>query len=293
VTVRYIERFDSIAGDISYTFSLRNYEAQEELAFRTAYSPGIAADYAHDHLGYSRASKGLATISIRATSVETSEANLEAEIDEAQGELENIGVGYLYRLESDGSTRRRCIARVEARPSITRAGFQSVHMPMIFKFTRLTDWFATSATTGSATVTTSPYLLTVTNAGNIWVKSGFVLTLTALAAAGLTNPSVRNYTTGQTVSSTRGSQVPYSSWKLDSGVGVSFSRATGLLIGSVTSWIGASGMGNRSYRNDSALVTLGTQQGLLWLKPGANQIEISVDGTPNYSLAYTFNGAFV
>lgn len=202
-------------------------------------------------------------------------------------------MGYLYRLESDGSTRRRCIARVEARPSITRGGFQSVHMPIIFRFSRLTDWYATSATSGSATVTTNPYMLSVTNAGNIWVKSGFVLTLTALTAAGLTNPSVRNYTTGQSVTSSRDSQVPYSSWKLDSGVGVSFSRATGLLIGSVTSWIGASGLGNRSYRNDNSLVTLGTQRGVLWLKPGVNQIEISVDGTPNYALAYSFNGAFV
>ena len=55
----------------------------------------------------------------------------------------------------------------------------------------------------------------------------------------------------------------------------------------------AAGLGNRSYRNDNSLVTLGTQRGVLWLKPGVNQIEISVDGTPNYALAYSFNGAFV
>ena len=291
MVVRYIEKFESIAGDLSYAFSLNNYEAQEEQAFRTAYSQGIAADYAFDHVGYRMASKALSTISIRATSVETSEANLEAEIDEAQSECERIGLGYLYRLESDGSTRRRCLARCEGKPSFTRGGFQSVHMPIIFRFTRLGDWQATSATTGAGTITSSPSLLTVTNAGNLWVKSGFVLDLTAITAAGLTDPSVFNQTTGQRISTTRDSGVAYASVRFDGGKGAYYARP-GFYIGG-TAYIGAAGIGPKTYRNDNALATLGTQEGVLWLKPGANQLSIEVSGTPNYTYSYTFNGSYV
>lgn len=290
MVVRYIEKFESIAGDLSYAFSLNNYEAQEEQAFRTAYSQGIAADYAFDHVGYRMASKALSTISIRATSVETSEANLEAEIDEAQSECERIGLGYLYRLESDASTRRRCLARCEGKPSITRAGFQSVHMPIMFRFTRLSEWQATSATTGSATVTTSPYSLTVTNAGNLWVKTGFTIDLTAITAAGITDPSVFNQTTGQRVSTTRDAGVAYASVRFDGGKGVYYARP-GFYIGG-TAYIGAAGIGSKTFKNDNALATLGTQQGVLWLKPGVNQLLIEVGGTPNYSLSYTFYGSY-
>jgi hypothetical protein len=293
MAIRYVEKFTSLDGGTSYTFSLRDFEWEPVQSVRNAFSPGIGADFAHDHLGYGAASVGVSRETIRTKPVNTTTALMEAEIDSARGTCLRIGLGKLWLLNSDG-TRRWAYARIADMPKFDiRWGRSSRSAPLIFTFERLSPWFAESATTGSATVSSAPYLLTLTNAGNAYVKTGLVITLTALSAAGLTNPGIQNLTTGQLVTTSRDSEVPHSSVRFDGGVGVTYSRATGLVIGSPTSWIGASGVGNRYYRDDNGLVTLGTQQGVLWLKPGANQLLVLCDGVPDFSLSYTFNGAYL
>lgn len=195
MTVRYPSRFVSTDATMTYEFSLNQMEAQFEQAMRTPMSVGVGSDFAHDHLGYGLAPRDVGSIRIRTISVETSEANLESEIDEARSECFRIGKGWLYRVNQDAS-EQRCLARLRGMPSWTRAGYQSVHMPLIFDFVQLSDWQSTSATTGSQVIDTPNESVTITNAGNLPVYDiTFRLRNTGTTRA--TSPILFNTTTGQ------------------------------------------------------------------------------------------------
>lgn len=202
MTLRYVEKFENIAGTISYTFSLHGMEAQFEQTLRAPRGIGVGANYAHDHLGYGISPKDPGRIRVRCISVETTEALLEAELDEARAECYRIGLGYLYRLDSDGSTRRRCLARLESMPGWTRTVGQFVHAPLMFDFVQLSDWMATTATTGSQTIDTPLESVTVNNPGNLPVTS-VVWRLRNNGTARASRPVLFNTTTGQYMASLR------------------------------------------------------------------------------------------
>lgn len=292
-TIRYVEKFENIAGTISYTFPLNGYEAEIAQPFRTPLSIGVGADYAHDHLGYGLAPRDPGRIRIRALAVESSEANLEAEIDEARAECYRIGLGYLYRLDSDGSTRRRCLARIASMPTITRAVGQFVHMPIIFDFIQLSDWFATSATTGTeAGVTANSKAVTIANGGNLPVRSGLVFTLTANAAAGWGPITIENTTTGQALVTTRVAETDGATLVIgnpDYAVEYNSGRSS-LVVGQSGRYVGKAVVGNHAARNDYALITL--SDGFLYLEPGNNSFVITMAGSPNYDFDYSFYAAY-
>lgn len=287
-TYSYPEKFENIAGTVSYAFSLALMEAQFEQSLRVPLGIGVGADYAHDHLGYGVSPKDPGSIRIRAMSVEDTPALLEAEVAEALSECLLIGKGYLYRLNED-STRQRCLARLRSMPSVTRSGFQDRHQPILFDFMKLGDWHATSATSGSATITADPTPVSITNAGNLPVKTGLVLTLEALAASGFANPQIWNQTNNTRVSTTRDSVAIGSQWKIgEPDFAVTSSAYPNLVIGKSGRHIGRAVVGNRNYANDYSLVTV--TNGFIWLSPGVNQLLVS--GVTNASLSYSFYGSF-
>lgn len=270
---RYIERFDSIDGAISYTFPLAQAQQQIEQAYRTPLTPGVGANYAYDHLGYGVSPKDPRRISIRALHHESSQANLQTEIDEAQAECYRIGLGYLYRLDVDGSTYRRCIARLTSAPSITFDGnFQFGVAPVVFNFVGLSDWYATSQTTGSRSVSAGQTAVTITSPGNIPVFSGIVFTLTFTAVT--TYVVIRN--------TTNGSEMRWDGYADVDDVLV-FGNPDGFVGHGGPSFeigggdIGAGELGADIYPNDFASVTLG-DSGFVYLEPGANQIIVETDG---------------
>jgi hypothetical protein len=197
MSTRTITKFENIAASISYTFPLHLYEAQEEQQLRTSFSVGVGANYAHDHLGYAAAPKSPGIISIRALAKESSQANLEAEIDEARGECYRIGLGYLYRVDADGSTTRRCLARVSAMPGMTiNVNSQFGISPMVFQFEKLSDWMADTATTGSQTIDAGNESVTVNNPGNLPVYAS-IWRLRNNGTTRAEHPVLFNSTTGQ------------------------------------------------------------------------------------------------
>jgi len=291
MATRMIERFDSIDGTLSYTFLTNKAEHQIEQVFRTPLSSGVGANYAHDHLGYGTSPKDPRRITVRGLLYGSSATNLQTAVDEATSEIERIGKGWLYRLDVDGSTYRRCLARPTGAPSVTFNGdFQFGIMPTSFGFIGLSDWQATTQTTGSGSLSAYQTFITITNAGNIPVRTGIIFTLTAVTAGGWSNPEIRNMTTGEAISSTRDSAYVGDIWKIgDPDYKVGYGLAS-MIIGKAGRYVGASTVGPQNYQNDYSLATV--TQNFPTLNPGANQIRIQLDGTPNATYAYSFYGSF-
>lgn len=195
MTLLYPSKFESLDASLSYTFSLHNMEAQFEQGMRVPLSIGVGSDYAHDHLGYGIAPRSAGSIRIRQTIVETTEALVEAKIHEARAECLRIGKGWLYRTNQD-ATSHRCLARINSMPSYQRGGYQSLHMPLIFDFTQLSDWQGTSATSSSQLIDSPNESVSITVSGNLPVYDvTFRLRNTGTTRA--TSPIVFNTTTGQ------------------------------------------------------------------------------------------------
>lgn len=289
--MRRLLKFENLAGTISYTFSTKLLESQEEVGLRTAFSAGVGADFSHDHHGYGAAPKGNRLINVRAMLVEASPTALADEMDEARAECYRIGLGYLYRVEADGSTQRRCLARVNAIPSVTINNLnRHGAAPIIIQFVAISDWMATTATTGSQAISANPTLVTITNAGNIAVKSGIVFTLTATAAGGFSSPEIYNATTGERVSSTRYAAVAGAIWRVGNpDYAVAYGRPA-LMVGKSDRYIGHSTVGPGNLGNDYSLVTL-AGGGFPTLEPGANSIYVF--GATAATFEYSFYGAFV
>jgi hypothetical protein len=196
VATMYPERFANVADTISYSFSLKQMEAQFEQSLRVPLSMGVGADYAHDHLGYGVSPKDPGSIRIRTLAVETTAALLEAEVTEAGNECFRIGKGYLYRLGTDGSTRRKCLARLRSMPSVTINGsFQFGATPLIFDFVQLSDWMATSATSSSQVIDSPNESVTINNTGDLSTPVVFRLRNTGTQRA--EHPIIFNTTTGE------------------------------------------------------------------------------------------------
>lgn len=288
MTMRLPEKFTSIGGDIEYAFNTALLEAQFEQGLRTPTSLGQGADYAHDHLGYGVSPKNPGSIGIRCLAVESSPTNLATEVDEARAECLRIGKGYLYRIEADGSTRRRCLARLTSMPSMTIEGrWLFGASPQTFQFMQLSDWMATSAESASQTITASPTLVTITNPGNLDCLD-VTFTVTALAASGFSAPSIRNLTTGERVYSTRVAGSDEEVWRVRTAAwAVEFDGSPGFEVG--YSYVGQGGVGPVDYENDFSLAAV--EGGMLRLKPGVNQLQ--VEGLTNATFASEYTPRYV
>lgn len=269
---RYLEKIENIAASISYSFPLKQYVWNSDQSLRTAMATVYGASYAHDFNGYLSAPKDVAQESVSAIAVESSAANLETELDEMRNELQRIGLGKAFTIESDGSTRRWAYARAASMPTIQRQVGQTLHMPVSFEMLRFSDWYAAAASSSSQSVTTTPTDFTITNNGNIPARF-MTFRLRANASGGITNPSITNQTNNYSIATTRDSASADDEIRIDTEkMTVEYSTDNGT-----------------SYADDYSLVTLGgTQVGFFLLDPGNNSIRITCGGTPNFSFEWSF-----
>lgn len=289
---RYLEQFVSIDGSQSYTFETHGMVVSESQKLRVPTAAGIGADYQHDFLGYGVSPRDPADISVSWISSKATAALVDTEIDSIRSKLLLIGKGKLYVLMAD-SSERWCYARATQVPAFSRQAGELLHAPQSVGLLRFSNWQATAATTGSQSIASTYQLVTLTNAGNAYVRDA-VFTFDALAAAGFSNLAITNLTTGESISSTRTAETDSSELVIDcSKQGVYYDGNSGLYIGS--GYVGESGLGGGIVlADDYALVTRGASQaGFLSLKPGANQIAITSSGTPNFTFSYSFYGQYI
>lgn len=272
MTLRYISKFESNDTLISYTFPLGLYEWESAQPLRVPLSVGVGADFAHDHIGRAPSPQDPARERIRCIGVESSAANMEAEIDEARAECYRIGLGKLWRIDDNG-TLRWAWARLAAMPVFTRRGFQVRHMPVAFDFIRISAWHPATATTGSQTVNESPEAFTINNPGNLPVYA-MVFRLRSNGSNACTNPAISNTTNGLSMSSSRDLTAADHELKIDTG------RRT----------VEYSTNDGSSYANDYSNFSLGSTQGGVWmrLEPGDNTFSVTDGGTANYSFEWEF-----
>lgn len=273
MTLRYVEKFTNIAGTISYEFPLGLYEWETSQVLRTATGQAIGADYAHDHHGYAPSPFAPSRERIRVTAFEITTALLEAAMDEARAECYRIGLGYLYRLDSDGSTRRRALARLGSMPGFTRQVGQSVHIPLIFDFLRVGPWMSATSVTGSQKVDANPETFNITNDGNLPCDA-IVFRFRSDGTGPTTDLSLTNTTNGMSFSTTR-----------------DLSHADHELRVNTETWaVEYSANDGSSYANDYSLFSTGAAQvGIMRLEPGVNAMSAAVaSGTPDYTLEWEF-----
>ncbi|MCC6381819.1 MAG: hypothetical protein IT304_04880 [Dehalococcoidia bacterium] len=270
-SVRYLEKFESVDGLMSYAFPVDDYEYEPSQAFRRAEAPVVGADYAVDFLGAAPWPKAVGEEALRFTIWGTSAADADGQFDDSVTTLRRIGLGKLYQLDSV-TTRRWCWAKLLARPSYQVDVNGCFNVPVTLRFARYSDWFAAAPTTGSVTITTSPYPLTITNPGNAPARFA-VFRLRANAASGFTNPSLTNLTNGYSFASSRDAVSVDSELKVDTErMQVLWSDTNGAV-----------------YADDYALVTLGpTQVGFMQLEPGPNAMQYADGGVPNLDLEWSF-----
>jgi hypothetical protein len=292
--IRYLEKWVSADGAMTYTFPLKGMTWSETGGLRTPDAPAVGADGSHDFLGTGIAVRDPVIVSVSFLDVQTSAANVESDIDNLRSKLHIGAYGKLWALASDG-TRRWSPARVIAMPEHPRAVGQFTHMPATAKFRREPYFYSESATSISQALSAYQTIVSVVNPGNAYVKKGLTLLLTATAIGGWTTPSIRNLTTGEVVSTARTAPLVGSVWQIDqSAAAIQYQQAPGLVVGKAGSYVGAATVGGSNYMDDYGNATLGDAQGgsFVTLAPGTNQLEVLIAGTPAATLTGSFYGAW-
>lgn len=278
-TQRYAEKFTSIDGLTSYTFPQYSYEWDSQQAFRPTAAYAVGADYPHDYMGANHWAKAAGQETVRFSIVGSADASaLDTDIDTMLGAFGQIGLGKLYTLGADAS-RRWCYAKLSSRPVANVRVQEWMRQPVSLSFTRLSDWLASSLTTGTVTLNSSPKTFTITNPGNETVKgaAALLLTLRSGGVSGFTNPRLENLTTGHRIDITRTAANSSARSKVDcEKEAVTYSTD-----------------GGSSYSNDYSNVTLPVAQiALFALAPGDNSIRYTDGGSPNAYLDYEFYPAY-
>lgn len=283
----YVEKFVSIDTLTSYVFGLKGAAVQRAQPVRVPMAVGVGADFAHDFSGFGVGVRDVETIGLSWLIVMSTAALVDAEVDLCRSKLLLIGKGKLYALFADGS-ERWCYARIASMPSPARAAGQLTHVPMAASFTRFSNWYSTTQTTGTQAIsTTGTQSFTIANSGNVPVRNA-VFRLRANAAKGFVTPSIYNSTTGETISTSRSADGPDGEVKIDCDAqSVYYSSNDGA-----------------AYADDYAKVTRGaTQAGLMSLAAGNNTI-VASGGSPwllfllmspatqNYNFEWSFYPAY-
>lgn len=271
---RYLEKFESTDASDTYSFPLVAYEwtpNQDLIGSLTQ----IIGSYPYDHQEAGMRKKAGAPERVSFKLVGTPTAITTA-WDTLVSTLVEIGYGKLFTKDPDGS-RRWAYARLIKVPS-RQVNFHRI-LQVSVEFVRLSDWYASSSTTGSQKLSATPTNFNITNTGN--ARTGYVTfrlrSDNAGANLGFVNPSLTNSTTGQSVASTRDNANANSELRIDTHLHqVRFSSNNG-----------------SSYADDMALVTLGTTQtALIELAPGVNAFVYANTGTPDSTLEWEFYPAY-
>lgn len=278
MVLRHPSKFESADTSISYSFSLHGYEWQSEQSFRTALATVAGADYAHDYHGYSESPKGPGRERLRTILVESSTANLEAEIDEARSECARIGKGKLYLLESDASLRWAW-ARLNALPSMTIGVDNVRHAFMVFDFLRLSNWHGATAYDEEFPVNESPETFNVVNPGNAAVYDA-VIRVRANGTNAVTWPLVFTNTTNSYA------------FTLDRNDFTTADEEERVDCGAEV--VEYSSNNGSSYASDPSAITLPSGQvRFMRFEPGTNAISVTTAGTPDYDIDIDFIPQYV
>lgn len=293
--IRYAEKFESTDAATTQTFPDSNVLYTPRQDYRGAWAPAVGADYAHLFSGTGVLPKEVGFEDVTGVIWGTSGSNADSQFDALASKCKSIGLGKLFVIDQAGA-RRWCYAISLGRPGYQASPDSLYNIPYSLRFARFSDWFDTSLTSASSAVSANYESFTITNSGNAYVKTGFLLTLTATAAAGFSNVIVTNVTTGEQIRWNGTSRSVGAILAINnSDLSIKLAPDPGLVIGDSTSYVGEGGVGGASgvYTDAYPLAVLGnTQPGFITLKPGANTIVIQVDGTAAYTRAHQFYDAW-
>lgn len=273
MAIRYIEKFESVSGGLSYTFPLGKYEWESKADLTVPTMRLTGADYAHDFLAYGIAPRQPGMETVRGLIAAATSALAEAERDNMASKLLLAGRGKLYVLNDD-ATRRWAWARLMVMPDLRVDQRRSLSgiLPFIATFMRLSDWFSTSITTVTETVTATAETWTVNNPGNLPAKL-VTVRLRSNSATGFTDPLITNERNGYIFGSSRDAASVDSELRLRTEEGtVDFSSTDGA-----------------SYSDDFNNYTIPSGHAILafQLEPGDNTIRYT-GVTPNVDVEISF-----
>jgi len=275
VSVRYLEKFTSISGAVSYTFPLNAYEWESVESLRTSFLESVGMDFAYDAIRNAPAPRNVADETVRFMVIGANAAAVDTIVDEMRGKLLNIGRGKLFTLDSS-NVRRWCYARLAAMPDIRVSVPAMVHVPAEVQFQRFSPWFSESIAAGYSDidVATTPKAISVTNAGNVPVKL-MIIRFRSDSNAGIPAGGwmLLNSTNGYYFGSSRASVSANSEVKVDTeDLSVKYSNDDGV-----------------TYADDFALFLIGSNQGSFFqLEPGVNALVFTSAPGPDLHISIAF-----
>lgn len=273
--LRYPEKFVSADGLLSYTFLTDDMEYQEAQAFRQAVASPAGGDYAHDFRGLDPWAKDLGQVSVRFTIWKDTAAAAMTEFDSCAATLLRAGRGKLYTIDQAG-VERWCWAKLVGRPSYTVTADQFLNMPCEADFARFSDWFDATATADSQAIDATPKTFTITNPGNL-PTTFVVFRLRSNGASGYTNPTIENTTNGYAFQVAR----------------TAVDGNEEERVNSETNLVERSTDDGSTYAADYSKLTRGNAQvAIMRLEPGDNTFSVTDGGTPDWSLEWSFYGAW-
>lgn len=281
--VRRPEKFIGVDGVSTFTFPLIMLKWQQSQPLATAFVPLVGADYPADYQGANIAPKrqGTERISFWIISALATPTGLDVDttVDNMHKVLINGALGKLYTVD-DGAVERWSYARVAARPTVnvdpeSRYAVRDVSCD----FVRLSDWFASAATTGSQAVSATPTSFNITNGGNAICRTA-VFTFTPTGAGALaTNPKLFNLTTGYTQNfQYNTTAIPLNATTKRLKVDCENYTVLRSIDSGVT-------YPTNDYTN---FVLPATQVACMELAPGVNSMQVTDGGTPSYTLSWSF-----
>lgn len=268
---RLLTRFSSRDNAESVTFPPGVYEWESSQGYRTAYAEVIGAGYAVDLLGHGQAPVETASERISSTAVATDGPAIDALLERLRAITYDSGLGKLWSSDALGD-ERWAWARLASRPSATMSFERRNYAPVVCEFTRLSPWFAATATVDVETVTTTTHNFTVSNLGNAQID---VITVTLVGT--FSNPKLTNLTTGEWVQINRS--------------GVSANDVVRLIANEFRAEYSTDG--GASWLSAYPNLVLGpTQVGLLRLIRGTNSLQLINGAVPNATLTLTYSQTY-
>jgi len=274
--------FESTDGLTVVTFGLAEQQWKEQHPLVTPSAAVIGANYPHDYLGLSPAYKGPADEQLNYVVLESTPTQVDSDLDTLEANIFNIGLGRLYTTGADG-TRRWAWARPVAMPAVTWNSGDIFMKTVFVDFRRQSDWYATSTSSYTTTVTAgqSPKSVTWNNPGTAKMK----LTITAVALGS------SGYSAGFTINNTTVWTSPLGQMTTSR---VSVSTNSRVEFDSTRQRVRYSTDAGVTWADDYASVTLPDVQPdfVIELAPGDNTIVFTVGGTPNVTFNATGTAAY-
>lgn len=269
---RILEKFEDVAGTISFTFPIVEYEYESDQELYLPEAALAGAHYGYDMLGTSEALKATAIERLRFDVLENAgPSTVDTKVDEMVSELLRCGRGKLYSIDS-ADVRRWAYARVGAMPSLRWSAGNIFHKTASVHFRRLSDWYGTTPIAADITLNEATETFSINNTGLARVYNAvFIFKGTYV------NPELTNLTNGYILESSRDGSAAGHWLRFDCGKRrVEFSTNSGT-----------------SYSGDYANFVRQTGQvHFMVLEPGVNNFSCAFGGVPSGTLSYSLYPAF-